>query len=159
VVIAYFVARDVARKPEGTPPKKHEGRYVWFAAMFGFGTLFWYLASVGSVWLIAQVMSVFFVLLAIHEAFNKARPLIMGLLVGAAFWCRLPAILGVLFFAVLIISRQANPAWIGKIRSALKPLVLLAVGAGVFVGLDMAYNFVRFGALFDVGYWMIPGVL
>jgi hypothetical protein len=23
----------------------------------------------------------------------------------------------------------------------------------------MAYNFVRFGSLFDVGYWMIPGIL
>jgi hypothetical protein len=158
VVVAYFVAKDVARKLDPTQ-RGHEGRYLWFAALFGFGSIFWWLASVGSVWLIAQVISAFFLLLAIREAFNKARPLVMGLLVGASFWCRLPTILGIFFFAGLIIWRQPKQNWMAKIRRVFKPLVMLAVGAGIFVAFDMAYNFVRFGALFDVAYWMIPGIL
>ncbi|MCW4009484.1 MAG: hypothetical protein NWF05_02550 [Candidatus Bathyarchaeota archaeon] len=158
VLVAYFVAKDVARKPPDSKGE-HEGRYIWFAALFGFGTIFWWLASSGSVWLIAQVISAFFLLLAIHEAFNKARPLVVGLLLGASFWCRLPTILGIFFFAGLIISRQQTSKWTAKIRSSLKPLLLLALGAGVFVAFDMAYNYARFQALFDVAYWMIPGIL
>lgn len=158
VVVTYFVAKDVLRKAEDGENRNRQ-TYLWAAALFGFGTIFWWLASTGSVWLIAQVFAAFFLLLAIHEAFNKARPLVMGLLVGASFWCRLPTILGVFFFAGLIISRQQTPNWTAKIRSSLKPLLLLAVGAGIFVAFDMAYNFVRFGAFFDVAYWMIPGLL
>ena len=158
VVVAYFVAKDMLRKAEDGE-KRHEQTYLWAAALFGFGSIFWWIASTGFVWLIAQVFSAFFLLLAIHEAFNRARPLVMGLLIGASFWCRLPTILSVFFFAGLIISRQQTPNWNAKIRSSFKPLLLLAVGAGIFVAFDMAYNFVRFGAFFDVAYWMIPGVL
>ena len=158
VVVAYFVAKDVTKKPENEQPK-NQSLYVWFAVLFGFGTIFWWLSSNGSVWLIAQVISAFFLLLAIHESFNKARPLVMGLLVGASFWCRLPTILGVFFFAGLIVSRQQNPNWTGKLRGSIKPLLLLALGAGIFVAFDVAYNYARFKAFFDVAYWMIPGVL
>jgi hypothetical protein len=37
-------------------------------------------------------------------------------------------------------------------------LLKLAVGAGIFVLLNFAYNYVRFGTLLDAGYWMIPGI-
>ena len=33
------------------------------------------------------------------------------------------------------------------------------MGAGIFVFFDVMYNLVRFGTPFDVGYWMIPGIL
>ena len=158
VVFAYVVAKDVSKKPDGEG-KRSEKTYLWFAALFGFGSIFVSLASNGSVWLIAQVISVFFLFLAIHEAFGKKRPLVMGLLVGASFWCRLPTLLGIFFFAALIISRQANQGWGSKLRAAIPSLLKLALGAGVFVAFDMAYNFVRFGAFFDVGYWMIPNIL
>ncbi len=158
VPLAYLVAKDVSKKPTGMQPK-HEGAYVWFAVLFGFSTLFWYLASIGSVWLIAQVISAFFLFLALHEAFNKNRPLLVGLLVGASYWCRLPTILGIFFFAGLAISTQANSSWIGKFKASLPSLAKMAAGAGTFVIFDFIYNFVRFGTVFDVGYWMIPGLL
>ena len=158
VVAAYLVAMDVLRKPDEGQNRSQQPP-LWAAALFGFGTIFWWLASTGSVWLIAQVFSVLFLLSAIHEAFNKARPMVIGLLVGASFWCRLPTILGILFFAGFIIARQPSQEWTVKIRVALKPLALLTAGAGIFVAFDMAYNYVRFGIPFDVAYWMIPGIL
>ena len=112
VVIAFFVAKSVLKKPECPQPKSQK-TYLWFTALFGFGTIFWWLTSDGGVWVIAQVIATFFMFLAIYEAFNKARPLVMGLLVGASFWCRLPTILGIFFFAGLIISRQQTLSWIG----------------------------------------------
>ncbi|MCW4019570.1 MAG: DUF2723 domain-containing protein [Candidatus Bathyarchaeota archaeon] len=160
VVTAYFVTKSVLRKAENDKKQGQNRRtYLWGAVLFGFSTIFWWLASVGSVWLIAQVFSAFFLLLAIHEAFNKARPFVMGLLLGASYWCRLPTILGVFFFAGLISARQQSQGWAEKIRKSFKPLLLLAAGAGVFVAFNMAYNYVRFGAAFDVAYWMIPGIL
>jgi hypothetical protein len=160
VPLAYLVAKDVTKKPTETPSTPaREGAFVWFAVLFGFSTIFWYLASIGSVWLIAQVISAFFLFLALHESFNKNRPLLIGLLVGASFWCRLPTILGIFFFAGLAISRQQNSSWKEKFKAALPSLAKLAIGAGIFVIFDMIYNFVRFGSIFDVGYWMIPGVL
>ena len=157
VVIAYGVARDIG-KTQSKEGGNHEGTYLWATVLFGFGTIFWWLASVGSVWLIAQVIATFFMLLAIHEAFNKARPLLIGLLVGASYWCRLPTILGIFFFAGLIVSRQPSEKWKTKARTALPSLIKLAAGAGIFVLFDMLYNVVRFGTPFDAGYWLIPGV-
>jgi hypothetical protein len=106
IVLAYFISKDLTRTNGGSEPK--ETNHIWLAALFGFGTIFWWLTSTGSVWLIAQVISVFFLFLAIHEAYNKKRPLLIGLFIGASFWCRLPTILGIFFFAGLIISKQVG---------------------------------------------------
>lgn len=157
VVLAYFVSRDVQRS-EFKEVKQNSSKYLWAAALFGFSTIFWWLTSVGSVWLIAQVIATFFMFWAIHESFNKQRPLLIGLLVGASYWCRLPTILGIFFFVGLIISRQASPVWKEKLRSSLPALAKLAVGVGIFVLLNFAYNYVRFGTFFDQGYWLIPGI-
>lgn len=158
VVLAYFISRDI-QKSEFKEENQRSSKHLWAAALFGFSTIFWWLTSVGSVWLIAQVIATFFMFLAIHEAFNKNRVLLIGLFVGASFWCRLPTILGIFFFAGLIVSRQVDKNWIVKLRLALPSLVKLAVGASVFVLLNFAYNYVRFGTFFDEGYWLIPGIL
>lgn len=157
VPLAYLVSRDILVKTKQIPASK--STYVWFAVLFGFSTLFWYLASIGSVWLIAQVIATFFMLLALYETFNKNRPLIIGLLIGASYWCRLPTILGVFFFACLAITQQQDLGLKNKLKSALPYLAKLAVGVGIFVIFNFAYNYIRFGTVFDVGYWMIPGVL
>jgi hypothetical protein len=158
VPLAFLVAKDVTEKT-GDKKTARTSSYIWFAILFGFSTLFWYLASIGSVWLIAQVISAFFLFLALHEAFNKNRPLLVGLLVGASFWCRLPTILGIFFFAGLAISNQQIRGWASKFKQSIPSLVKMAVGAGTFVIFDFIYNFVRFGTVFDVGYWLIPGQL
>lgn len=146
VVMACVIAKDI-RNAEGS-------MHVWSAVLFGFGTIFWYLASVGSAWYLAHVMSVFFLFMAIHETLNRGRPLLVGLLVGASYWCRLPTILTLVFFALLIVFNQR---W--NVSKSVLPLLKLFAGASVFVGLNMLYNFIRFGTPFDVAYWLIPGVL
>ena len=60
--LAYLVARSVLAKTKQADAAK-KSTYVWFAVLFGFGTIFWYLSSIGSVWLIAQVIATFFLLL------------------------------------------------------------------------------------------------
>lgn len=155
VVLTCILAGDI-RKSQSYPQSTSFS--VWAAVLFGFGTIFWWISSVGSVWLVAQVFATFFMFLALHESFNKSRPLLIGLLVGASYWCRLPTILGIFFFAFLILNRQPAQQWSNKIRQALPSLAKLAVGAGVFVLLNSAYNYVRFGTPLDAGYWLIPGI-
>jgi hypothetical protein len=157
VPLAYLVARDVLRKLKPDVQIKRS-TCVWFAALFGFGTIFWYLASIGSVWLIAQVLSAFFLLWALHEFFSKNRPWLVGLLVGASFWCRLPTALAIFFFALVAIWQQSQPDIKGKIKSSMPYLLKLALGMAVFVVLNFAYNYARFGTIQDVGLWMIPGI-
>ncbi len=160
VPLAYLVAKSIiVKSKDPKAPPTSDRTFIWFAALFGFSTLFWYLASLGSVWLIAQVISAFFLFLALYEGFNKNRPLLVGLFVGASYWCRLPTILGIFFFAGLSVSRQETPKWLSKLRMALPSLAKMAVGAGVFVLADFVYNFARFRTIFDVAYWLIPGVL
>jgi hypothetical protein len=148
VVLACVVAKDVLGKDQNSAVP------IWTAVLFGFGTIFWYLTSVGSAWYLAHVTSVFFLFLAIHEALTKRRPLVSGLLVGASYWCRLPTILTLAFFAVMI-----GFAYRGERSKIPVQILKLAAGASVFVGLNMLYNYVRFGTPFDVGYWLIPGVV
>ncbi len=158
VPLAYLVARDLLRK---MAPEKEAKRssYIWFAVLFGFGTIFWYLSSIGSVWLIAQVIATFFLFWALHEFLTKNRPILVGLLVGAAFWCRLPTALAIFFFALLAIWQQKQPNIKSKIKSSLPYLLKLAAGMAVFVILNFAYNYARFGTIQDVGYYMIPSIL
>ena len=148
VVLACVVARDVLGNDQ------NDAVPIWAAVLFGFGTIFWYLTSVGSAWYLAHVISVLFLFLAIHEALTKRRPLMTGLLVGASYWCRLPTILTLPFFAAMI-----GFAYRRERSKILVPILKLAAGASVFVGLNMLYNYVRFGTPFDVGYWLIPGVV
>lgn len=161
VSIAYLLSKSVLKKAQAqdAPPQNNYRSYAWFAVLFGFSTIFWYLSSIGSVWLIAQVIATFFMFLALYEVFNKNRPLLIGLLVGASFWCRLPTVLGIFFFAALAISQQPLKGVAGKFKSALPYLLKLAIGAGIFVIFEFLYNYARFGTIFPVGYWMIPGVL
>ncbi len=157
VPLAYLVARDILAKVQQNLAKK--STYIWYAALFGFGTIFWYLASIGSVWLIAQVISAFFLFWSLHEFLNKNRPWLVGLLVGASFWCRLPTAFAILFFALLAIWQQQQPDIKGKIKSSLPYLAKLAAGMAVFVVFNFIYNYIRFGTISDVGYYMIPGIL
>jgi hypothetical protein len=129
---------------------------IWMTLLFAFGTIFWYLACDGKAWFFAQVASFFFLSLAVFETFGKRRPLLIGLLLGLSFWCRLPVILSLPFFLIMLsdqwIHRESNANFIKKIN--LKPLILLGLGVGVFVLLNFLYNYARFDTIANIAYAM-----
>jgi hypothetical protein len=119
--------------------------------LFAFGTGFWYTSLKGSSWHFAEVVAVLCLTLALVEAFGpNPRPLLIGLLLGAAVLSRLPMALTLPFF--LWITLRDRPAKLGAGAA-------LLVGVGAFVVANMAYNFARYGTVFDVSYVLIPGVL
>jgi len=135
---------------------------LWMAIMFIFGSIHWYLASVGSSWYFAQITAVFFMLLALNEVFGKKRPMLIGIFLGAAYLSRLPVILSFPFFLLMLPDK-----WAKGIRENLKLLITdyrssifqFFIGIGMFVCLNFIYNYLRFGTIFDVAYYLQPGVM
>ena len=125
---------------------------LWLTALFGFGTCFWFIASVGSAWYIEHVVAVLFLTLAIILALSKKNPFLIGVLLGCAFLSRLPVVLSFPFFLLLIYEQ--NSTW----KPRLKQAAYFAVGLGILVGLYEMYNFGRWGVFSDLGYTLIPGI-
>ncbi len=127
---------------------------IWLVLLFAFGTIHWFTSTVGSTWYFAHVVSLLFLSLAIYETLNRRRALVIGLFLGAAYWSRLPTIISLPFF-LLMLSDQ----WIifngdGGVKRyfRFKPLFLFALGLGVFILLNFLYNYLRFGTPFDIYY-------
>jgi hypothetical protein len=118
--------------------------------LLALGTNHWYLASVGSAWYLALIVAVFFSLLSLLELFGKKRYFLIGLLIGAAYWSRLPVFLSLAFPLLLIIKRE---------KTKLQPILLLFLGCSIFIILNFSYNFARFNTIFDIAYLKIPGIM
>ncbi|MEK7168741.1 MAG: hypothetical protein AAB778_01900 [Patescibacteria group bacterium] len=119
---------------------------IWAAILFGFGTLNWYLISVGSTWYMAQIVGQMFLLLAIFVKLKKISPMVSGLFLGFAYFCRIPIIFTFPFF----IFDLPKP-WF-------KNLILFSLGVLPSIILNSIYNYLRFGVIWDIGYTLIPGV-
>ncbi len=89
---------------------------LWLAALFGFGTCFWYIASVGSSWYIEHVSAVLFLTSAIILALYRKSDFAVGLLLGCAALSRLPTVLAFPFFLLLIYDR--NSSWKPRFKQA-----------------------------------------
>jgi hypothetical protein len=127
-------------------------KVLWLTALFGFGTCFWYTASVGSAWYIEHVSAVLFLTSAIILALYRKNDFFVGLLLGFAALSRLPTVLAFPFFLLLIYER--NDSWKPRFKQA----AYFFVGLAIIMGLNVIYNFARYGTFLDVGYYLIPGI-
>lgn len=145
VSIVFLLMRRLSRSIE---------KQIWMTLLFAFGTIHWYTSTIGSVWYFAHIVSLFFLLLAIYETFGKRRVFVIGLLLGASYWSRIPTILTLPFFVVMLSDLWLPVSTGGSLlkRIKLRPLLLMVSGVGVFVCLNFLYNYLRFGSPFDVAY-------
>ncbi|MFI5322153.1 MAG: hypothetical protein ACHQ6U_01180 [Thermodesulfobacteriota bacterium] len=145
ISIVYLLMRKVT---------EDEDIQFWMAVLFGFGTIHWYTATVGSVWFFSHIVSMTFLLLAIYGTFGGWSALLIGLLLGASYWSRLTTILTFPFFIIMLSDRwlltRDKGGLFGRMR--VSPLILFCSGVGIFVLLNFAYNYVRFGSLLDTAY-------
>lgn len=122
---------------------------IWLGAMLVFGTVHFFCASQGSSWFLGHVSTLFFLLVALvyftkgKKEFPYENMFWAGLFFGLAVTCRMAALFGFVFFAGYLILKDKR--WI-------KSILVFCCGAAVFGGLYMAYNFVRFGTIMDMGY-------
>jgi hypothetical protein len=133
------------------------GRYVekssiryWLTFLFAFGTVHWWLASIGSVWFNAQLVALLFMILFARDAIQN-RSWLAGLWLGLAFLSRPPTIFSALFYILLILSRERTTQ---PILKKLIPFGLMLIGSVVIM---MTYNYLRFGNPIDFGYGYVTG--
>ena len=124
----------------------------WFrvamTVLVAFGTNFWWGATEGSIWMLAHVSAVFFLMAALVETTGKNRPWLIGILVGLAGLSRLPVFLTFPFFAYTV-TKGSNQQW----RTTLSRLAMLGFALAVMGALYLAYNYGRFGTISDMGYY------
>lgn len=132
---------------------------TWLAILFGFGTIAWYHAEVGSVWYFAHTVALFFFWLALLEVATKKRLFFIGLLISAAFLARLPVLFAAVF-PIIYLHDQFFKKSYPKIRWLPNVKNFFVYGLGVASGVVVycIYNYARFGS-FELPYNLIPGVL
>jgi len=141
-VLMYLVARKLKFKQK---------QAVILSLLLTLGTNHWYTASVGSAWYLALITGISFTLLSLLEFFSKRRFFLIGILIGLAYWSRLPTILSITFPLLYI--------FFGKEKKKIRSLLFLISGVFVFLVFNFTYNYLRFGTIFDVAYIKIPGIL
>jgi hypothetical protein len=125
----------------------------WLAVLFGFSTAILWVTTRGGVWHTGQLFATVLTLLALLESFGRRRPLVLGLLAGAAFLCRAPLILALPFYAWAILPRSDDPGWRGgRHPSPVGRWVVLALAFAPALAGALWYNAVRFGSPLESGY-------
>lgn len=127
--------------------KKEKKLLVWTGLLSAFGNIIWFLSATGSSWYLGQVSAAFFLTVAIYESLNKKRPVFTGMFLGAACLSRVEMILSFPFFL-----------YIYKDKHWFLNYLKIILGALPFLTFDFSYNLVRFGAVWNKGYALIPGV-
>lgn len=121
---------------------------LWLTALFGIGSVHWYMATLGSVWFLAQICSLTFVLAAAWIAVSAGAPLLSGAALALAMLGRphlalcCPLLLGIGFRHLREHGARRLGAWAAML---LAPLLL----AGALL---LVYNQARFGNALDFGY-------
>jgi hypothetical protein len=129
--------------------KKNLKIAVWSGLMVGFGSIVWYLSSVGSSWYLGQITAAFFLSAALVEALGKKRLIVVGMFLGACYLSRYHTVLSFPIFIYLLRTKLKNIPNIIKIGLSFLPFFLF----------DAFYNYSRFGVFWNKGYMLIPGVL
>ena len=128
------------------------GDRIFLVAFFGFSTDIWSITVQGGVWHTGQLVAMASLLLALLEATGRRRPLVMGLLVGAAFLSRAPILFAVPFFVAVAVFRDGQRWRSTRWRPALRDAALLVAGLVPFLAFYAWYNAARFGSPFESGY-------
>jgi hypothetical protein len=125
----------------------------WLTMLFGFSTAILWVTTRGGVWHTGQVVATALTLLALLESFGRRRPLLIGLLGGAAFLTRAPLIFALPFYAWAVLPRRGEAGWDGgRHPSPVGRWTLLAAGFLPAIAFSLWYNAVRFGSPLESGY-------
>jgi hypothetical protein len=124
----------------------------WLTALFGLGTVHWYMSTLGSVWFVAQICTVTFVTLSVFFAAYANSPILSGTALGLAMLGRpnlaltYPLVLGIAFQQALENESADRKGYM--VRWILASSIPIACAAGLL----FLYNASRFGNPLDFGY-------
>jgi len=161
-VLVYLIL-EKASNLEMIPTKKSANLLI--TALFAFGTSHMWLAIMGRMWFMSQLLTLTFAALALLFALKRFSPWWIGLCLGLAVMSRpniftlWPLLAGIAFYFMYQSSGKLE--WRKWITWAIQSAVPVCLGVA---GL-LFYNFIRFGNIFDFGYvtinssdWMMEAV-
>lgn len=114
---------------------------VGLTSLIGFGTVHWWVSSVGQVWFTAQIAGVTFLLLAIRETLGRGRPALACSWLCLAALARPPMLLALPVLAALLLSSNAP-----------RQMALGLIPLGVTGLLVAWFDWARFGNPCELGY-------
>ncbi len=124
---------------------------IWLGLLLGFSTAIWWVTVRGGVWHTSHLIATMLTLLALSETFGRRRPLLIGLLLGAAFLTRPPLLFAGPFFAFVLTFDRSIRTWVGR-RAITRDWALLGIGVAPSIAFFFWFNYVRFGSPLDSGY-------
>jgi hypothetical protein len=129
---------------------------TWLLILFGFSTATWWVTMRGGVWHTGQLVASILTFLGLLEAFGRRRPLVLGLLAGAAFLTRAPLLAALPYWGWRALPgrvRKALPAGLPHaIRVGARKAAWLGLGFAPAFAFALWYNAVRFGNPLESGY-------
>ncbi|MEX1238455.1 MAG: hypothetical protein WEB30_02015 [Cyclobacteriaceae bacterium] len=129
-----------------------KGYFNWLMLGVFFGTGYWFaILTSHHVYAFAHITAFLFQLLLIHELLEKRRWWLVGIYIGCAFLSRQLSIFYFLFAAGYMFYLYRNEKQIVSFRN----FIALCLPLGVFVGIYLLYNYLRFGNPLDTGYGYI----
>ncbi len=144
-MLLFFVLRHLAARGDSSRSEEED---LWLVAMFGFGTVYFYTAVIGSVWYTAHVVAMVLTGLFVLAAFEARRPVLAGLCIGAILLTRPHIAAWSIFFFYEAWRRYDKKIPVRTLVAFGVPLVIL--GAAGF-----AFNWARFGALGEFGHFYL----
>ncbi len=125
---------------------------LWLTALFGVGSVFWYMTLQGTVWFFAQICTVTFVALGTWLLIQRKSMFWGGVGLGIAMLSRpLIALTGPLFLGLYAELRPDFKTEL-SLKKWWRPVAQLAIGPVVAVALLLLYNWLRFDNALDFGY-------
>lgn len=126
------------------------GDRLWLTVLWGFSTAVWFTTTRGGVWHTGHLVASLLTFAGLVELFGRRRPLVMGLLAGAAFLTRPPvlAALPLWAWAALPRGRRRN------LRRVVRPVGTLALAFAPAALFGLWYNWARFGSPLESGYYL-----
>ena len=121
---------------------------VWLVVLFGLSTATWWITMLGGVWHTGQLFASVLTFAGLLEAHGRRRPLVLGLLGGAAFLSRATLAVAFPYWA----WRSLPDGGRTRLAEAAGRLAWLGVGAAPAVLFALWYNAARFGSPFESGY-------
>lgn len=161
--ILVYLILEKASNLEMIPTKKSANLLI--TALFVFGTSHMWLAIMGRMWFISQLLTLTFAALALLFVLKRFSPWWIGLCLGLAVMSRpniftlWPLLAGIAFYFMYQTSGKVE--WGNWFKWSFQSAVPVCLGVA---GL-LFYNFIRFGNIFDFGYvsinssdWMMEAV-
>jgi hypothetical protein len=124
------------------------------AALFAFGTVYFFVAEQGTVWFAAHVVGVALAALYLLFSLDAARPVLAGVFLGLAFLTRAPLALAFPLFVMeaLRVSRTAADKVAWDWKALAHRLLWFSVPLVTAAALALWYNAARFGDPTEFGY-------